>query len=396
MQYNTYFWCLFFYRYSRLLVNCIAVLLYKPIPPPKSPSFTPRDVTVIVPTLEGRGELLVKSLETICRAGPYEIILSTVDKNREKAEETVRSIRESFPIKVTVTSVPNPSKRHQLAVAIEKTVSRIVICADDDVFWRFKSFLKWILAPFEDSRMGGVATRQCLLRPSDMGLFERIWYFLGALYLERRNFDCTATMFMDRGVPCLSGRTLALRTEMVKNPVFLASFLSEQWSGAPLNPDDDNYFTRWIMNHEWKMYFQNHPQAEVQTTLESDLKFLKQCVRWSRSNWRSNLRSLLEWTTWRRYPWSTYTVFLTTPTQLTLMTEPLLIWLCHKTTEADAVLNFPSMVQLLGFIASTKFVKLVSHYRRHPWDLVLSPVSVLFGYFHSLIKIYSAFTLSNV
>ncbi|EDN05705.1 hypothetical protein I7I51_06071 [Histoplasma capsulatum] len=151
--------------------------------------------------------------------------------------------------------------------------------------------------------MGGVATRQCLLRPSDMGPFEQVWYFLEALYLEQRNIDCITTMFMDGGVPCLSGRT--------------------------------------------------------------------------------------------RYPWSTYAVFLTTPFQLTLITEPLLIWLCHKRTETYAAPYLPSMAQLFAFIAFTKFVKLVGHYRRHPRDLLLLPVSILFGYVHSLIKIYSFFTLSK-
>lgn len=123
-------------------------------------------------------------------------------------------------MEVKVESVRNPNQRHQTAVAIKKVKTRIIICADDDVLWRFTPFLEWILAPFEDRRMGGVATRQCLLRPSDMGPFEQVWYFLEALYLEQRNIDCITTMFMDGGVPCLSGRTLVLRTEMVKDAAF--------------------------------------------------------------------------------------------------------------------------------------------------------------------------------
>ncbi|OJD26160.1 hypothetical protein ACJ73_02470 [Blastomyces percursus] len=397
MEYRTLFWFLFCYRYVRLVVNCIAVLLYKPIPPPENPSFTSRDVTVIVPTLEGHGEQFMETLKTICTAKPHEIILSTVDKNRKKAEETANYIRECLQIRVKVTSVPNPNKRHQTVVAIDEVdiaQTAIIILADDDVQWPPNPF-PLFLAPFQDPKMGGVATRQCLLRTDNLGFFKRVFEFLGALYLERRNFDCTATMFMDGGVPCLSGRTLILRTIMVKDTAFRRYFLNEKWFWMPLSADDDNSITRWIINHGWKMYFQNLPGAEVKTTLESDLKFLKQCIRWSRSNWRSNLRSLLERATWRRYPWSTYAVFLSTPTQLTIVTEPLLIWLCHKMTEADAMLRLRSILQLLGFIASTKFIKLVGHYRQHPWDLVLFPVSILFGYFHGLIKIYSLFTLGK-
>lgn len=205
MEYSTCFWLLFCYRYVRLVVNCIAILLYKPIPPPKNPPYASHDVTVIVPTLEGHGVQLKKTLDTICRTKPHEIILSTIDKNSEKAKETANWIRGSFQTTVRVESVPHPNKRHQTAVAIEKVKTVIIILADDDVFWPSESFLEWILAPFEDPKRGGVATCQRLVRPGNMGLFEHIWYFLGALYLERRNFDCTATTFMDEGVPCLSG-----------------------------------------------------------------------------------------------------------------------------------------------------------------------------------------------
>ncbi|OJD27898.1 hypothetical protein ACJ73_00691 [Blastomyces percursus] len=341
MEYRTLFWSLFCYRYVRLMVNCIAVLLYKPIPLPEYPSFTSRDVTVIVPTLEGHGEQFMETLKTICTAKPHEII-STVDENRKKAEETANCIRE-FAID---------------EVDIERTAIIILADDDDDVQWPPNPFPSF-LAPFQDLKMGRVATRQCLLRTDNLGIFKRVFEFLGAHYLEQRNFDCTATMFMDGGVPCLSGRTLILRTMMVKDTAFRRYFLNEEWFWMPLSADDDTSVTRWIINHGWNMYFQNLPGEEVKTTLESDLKFLEQCIRWSRSNWRSNLRSLLEQATWRRYPWSTYAASLSTPTQLTIVTEPLLIWLCHKMTEVDAMLHLRSIMQLLGFIASTKFIKLV-------------------------------------
>ncbi|OAX79114.1 hypothetical protein ACJ72_06567 [Emergomyces africanus] len=221
MQYSTYFWCLFLHRYLRLLVNCIPVLLYKPIPPPKNPSFTSSDVTVIVPTLKGHGKQLVETLYTICRAEPHQIILSTIEKNREKAEQTANWIQESFQIKVKVKSIQNPDKQRQTAVAIDEVnvvETAIIVLADDDVRWGLESF-PLFLAPFEDPKRGGVATCQRLLR-TNAGFFQQIFEFLGALYLERRNFDCTATMFMDGGVPCLSGRTLVLRTEIVKDEAF--------------------------------------------------------------------------------------------------------------------------------------------------------------------------------
>ncbi|OJD26510.1 hypothetical protein ACJ73_02105 [Blastomyces percursus] len=267
LSYCTLFRFLFFYRYVRLVGNCIGVLLYKPIQPPENPSVTHRHVTVIVPTLEGHGTQLVDTLRSICFTKRHEIILSTIDRNRGRAEETARSIKDP-QIKVTVTSVRNPSKRHQVAVAIEKVETYIFILADDDVFWApCPSFLRWLLSPFEDPKMRGVATRG-----------PEIWDALN---------DC------DGGVPCLSGRTLALRTDMVKDPAFLEPFVSEKWRSTQLNADDDNFITRHIIHHRWRMHFQNHPKVEVRTTLENNPKFLKQCVRWSRSNWRSKFAQLI-------------------------------------------------------------------------------------------------------
>lgn len=37
-------------------------------------------------------------------------------------------------------------------------------------------------------------------------------------------------------------------------------------------------------------------------------------------------------------------------------------------------------------------VKVVDYFRRHPQDVVLFPVYLLFGYFHSLIKIWALLT----
>lgn len=46
--------------------------------------------------------------------------------------------------------------------------------------------------------------------------------------------------------------------------------------------------------------------------------------------------------------------------------------------------------------AFSKVVKLVGLFRRNPSDLKYLPVSVLFGYFHGLIKLYALFTLNMV
>ena len=223
------------------------------------------------------------------RTDPFEIIVVTIHANHQRA---LRMVKEMELNCIRVLSVPNPNKRRQMVRAIPEVRTKITLFADDDVTWPSK-VLSWMLAPFEQDQYGGVATCQRLRRAVNPSLSGRISNFLGALYLERRNFDCAATTYMDGGVPCLSGRTVAYRTKILQDPSFTDGFQNELWLRRyRLNADDDNFITRWMVSKGWETYIQYHPEAEVQTTLEDGWKFILQCVRWSRSNWRSNLQSM--------------------------------------------------------------------------------------------------------
>lgn len=46
--------------------------------------------------------------------------------------------------------------------------------------------------------------------------------------------------------------------------------------------------------------------------------------------------------------------------------------------------------------AFTKVVKLIGLFRRNPSDIIFLPLSIAFGYFHGLIKLYALFTLNMV
>ena len=201
--------------------------------------------------------------------------------------------------RIRVHSVAYPNKRRQMVYAIPDVATEITIFADDDVFWPPK-LLPWILAPLEDEAYGAVGTNQRLRRAECLSFSQRIYGYLNALYLERRNFDCAACMYMDGGLPCLSGRTVAYRSSVIKDPAFKHAFTHEEWLGRyQLNADDDNFMTRWLVTHNKKIGYQYHKEAEVLTTLEDNPYFIKQCLRWSRSNWRSNITSMF----WDRQIW---------------------------------------------------------------------------------------------
>lgn len=387
---------LFFYRYFRLVVNFFSFWTFKPILPPENPKLTAQDVSVIIPTLEGCGDELVETIRSILANHPFELLLVTIEANRKKAEKML----EIMPAKsrIRLFTVLHPNKRHQMVRALPEVRTAITIFSDDDVSWP-PSVLPWILAPFEkDEMFGGVGTCQRLRRATAPTFSQRIWGFLGALYLERRNFDCAATTHIDGGLPCLSGRTVAYRTKILQDPVFAHGFTNEDWwwGRYHLNADDDNFITRWMVSHGWETYIQYHPEAEIQTTLEDNVKFLKQCARWSRSNWRSNLKSMFrDKDIWYRQPWSTYAVHLTTLSPPALLGDMILVFLCNKATESwDYDSHVLAMRALFMWMFVSKFIKLLGHYIRYPVDVLLLPVSILFGYFHGVIKMYAAVTLN--
>lgn len=241
-------------------------------------------MTVVIPTIEGDGEQLRGTITSCLATQPFEIIIVTIDANVARASQMAAEIN---PKKIRILSVPKANKRSQMCRAIPDVTTRITIFADDDVSWP-RTLMRWILAPFEDESMGGVGTSQRLVRPAKLSL----WTFLGSLYLERRNFDCAACLHLDGGLPCLSGRTVAYRTRILQDEDFICGFTNETWRTFQLNADDDNFITRWLYTHKWKITMQYHKAAEVQTTLEDSPKYLKQCLRWIRSNWRSNLTSM--------------------------------------------------------------------------------------------------------
>lgn len=250
---------------------------------------TSQDVTVVIPSIEGDGNVLFDTIRSILATEPCEVILVTIEANLARAQSMVKLMGTS---KVRIRSVTHPNKRRQMVRALPEITTDITVFADDDVLWPEK-LLPWMLAPLEDESYGGVGTNQRLRRAEAPNFQQRFYGYLNALYLERRNFDCASCMYMDGGLPCLSGRTVAYRSNILKDDAFIEGFTHEEWLGRyQLNADDDNFITRWLVSHSKKIGYQYHKEAEVLTTLEDNPNFVKQCLRWSRSNWRSNITSM--------------------------------------------------------------------------------------------------------
>lgn len=102
------------------------------------------------------------------------------------------------------------------------------------------------------------------------------------MYLERHNFEVTATTRVDGGAFVISGRTSLHKTSIIQDPEFLQGLQNEYcFFGlvGPTNPDDDNFVTRWNVTKGNKLAFQNCEVSTIETTLGEYPKFLIQCLR---------------------------------------------------------------------------------------------------------------------
>ena len=250
--------------------------------------------------------------------------------------------------------------------------------------------------------VGAVGTCKRVRRSPRGFSFAGFWNFIGSLYLERHNFEIAASNHIDGGVFVISGRTSAHRTAILQDSDFIHGFQNEYFFFGlvgPLNVDDDNFITRWMVNHGWKIRIQYSEGARIETTLGEYPKYLSQCLRWVRTTWRSNFTSLfLDRTVWRTQPWSIYAVYLTSFVNFALFYDSALfltLWFALDQSEDQPLDKKVALTYLGLWIFLSKLVKPFPYFWRCPQDLIYLPGYILFGYFHSFIKLYALFTFWN-
>lgn len=269
--------------------------------------------------------------------------------------------------------------------------------ADDHVFWP-ATFLMHALAPFEDPLVGLVGTVKRVERLKTGSFKERLLNYIAVIYLERHNFECTASYNLDGGVFVISGRTALTRTEIMHSVEYRRGFLDERWwwgSVGPMKVDDDNFTTRFMVNHGYKTVFHNEPAALMQTTLGVEGGFEKfggQLIRWVRTTWRSNSTSLFaERKIWRAHPWTTYAMMVSLFFNISLIYDPLLFTTLHY---SGYLKEYGCALAL--FLAASKTIKQVPHLLRNPDDIFpFWIIGMLFGYAHSLFKLWALVTAKN-
>ena len=397
---NALFAFIFIFRYLRLVVHIISFyFLYKPAPIPANPTLTPADVTIIIPTIDPENDGFKECLQSTLKNHPGHILIVTVGNAKVKLiKQVIKPYGKSWPsTTISVTQTPQANKRKQVCHALPLVSTAITVLVDDHVYWPSANFLPTILAPFEDPQVGGLGTNKVVRRTGSGYGMNSVFNFLGCVYLERHNFEIAATNAIDGGVFVLSGRTSAYRSCILKDQDFLNKFSNEMfWFGklGPINPDDDNCLTRWLVTHGWKLKIQFCPDATIETDLGNPGKYLPQCLRWVRTTWRSNSCSLFtDRTVWRAQPWCVYAVYITSFFNFALFYDAALLLTLRQTTFGTTT---KALTIMAAIILASKMVKLIPHFRRCPWDILLIPAYLIFAYVHSLYKLFALFTFYKV
>ena len=383
----SFFIALFVFRYLRTVVSIFTWITFKPKPIAEKPKFETKDVTVVVPTTFRSPGELVKCLKAIDRCLPAEIFVVTSQANGELVRTCCMLNSEK---RFKVFGVDKLNKRSQMLKALKEVDTEIVF-ADDDVIWSSHRYLDYLLAIFEDDKVGAGGTRQRVCRNK-----MNCWNFLGICYLERRVWNNGTTNAIDGSISTLSGRTAAYRTKILKTKEFMHYFTEDCWLGRRLNSDDDKCLTRYVYAHSWDIALQFDPRAIIETTLEEDPKYIYQCIRWARAHWRGNFTVITNETYWRswRFWWGAYVIYLgqfQTPALLVDMLQFLLLFKAtkHWSGPQPAI----ALASLGVWILFTKLVKLTPHLCRHPEDLKFLLVLIIFSYLHGFINVFALFTL---
>ncbi|ROV90924.1 hypothetical protein VMCG_09965 [Cytospora schulzeri] len=390
---------LFFFRYIRFIVHTITgVFFYKPAQAKEKPHYTYKDVAVIIPTVAPNTRAFLHCCETVLANQPRLLVIATVGMKLEQDLLHIISthnFKSRFPTTdFIVVKTDQANKRKQVSLAssiIDSSIAPITVCVDDHVYWG-TSFLNSLLAAFEDPKVGFVGTNKKVIRNTAGGLWASYTNFLACIYLVRHNFQIRSEPYIDGGVFVVSGRTSAIRTEILQNKDFRAGFQNERFFFGllgPLNPDDDNYITRWVLRNGWKIRIQYTPECQIVTPLGDPRKFYGQ----TRTTWRSNLASLRHWHTWRHFPWSVYAIYISSLVNFAIIWDPLLVWSLTRTSiyhETDHQTLLLTLMVL--WILGSKMVKIAPHFWDHPSDLVWLPGYLAFAYWHSFIKFYCGLT----
>ena len=292
------------YRYADLLCRLWGLIdqrifnyyltAYKPVPIPRKPKYHPRDVSIIVCTVD---TLLPSCLRRWLENDPLEIIIVTTQEHLPAIHRIVRSVRlsEEEQQKVLVLMSREKGKRAQLRWGIEAASGKIIASVDDHITWH-PEFLKNMLPCFGDPSVGACGAPVNTSIPEgrrDENVISP-WEVAATRVAYKRNPGLKSMYAAARWCTVLAGAVCLFRAGIVKDSDFLHAYSNDYWRGKhKLDVGEDTFVTRWLQSHNWTIAIQATPETEVWRTVKKNKDFLAQMIRWERSTIQTHIRTVL-------------------------------------------------------------------------------------------------------
>lgn len=361
-----------FWRWGIWLFKELVALFYRPKTKPHSIS-----VSIITPVYNEDPKLFSQALDSWEDNNPNEII-AVIDYTDKACINIFRSFsKKKSSARLIITKVPG--KRPALADGIKNAKSDIVALVDSDTVWS-KNVLKYATSPFVDSTIGGVGTRQNVLKPKTLAqiIFD--------IQLDHRYADEMPFLAVSSdALTCLSGRTAFYRKTALLP--LLDELVNEKFAGQNVISGEDKRLTYLVEKKGWKTTYQGN--AIVYTHgVEDVYTFFSQRIRWSRNSWRADLSALKEGWIFR-HPFLAFHIIDKIIQPFTSLISPFYFLL--------SILAGFWHIALLIVIwwHVSRAIKIFPHLKRRPGDITVLPFYIVSNFIFGFTKIYALFTMQT-
>lgn len=130
------------------------------------PAFSNRDVSILIATINTPDDF-AECIRLWLANTPKEVIIVTIPRDVQRVSELLAQVTSGKeggppcePVPISVFTVPRPGVREQMTLAIRKATGRIIALCDDDTYWPSNKVLPYLLAGFEDPKVGAVGGNQ--------------------------------------------------------------------------------------------------------------------------------------------------------------------------------------------------------------------------------------------
>lgn len=290
-----------------LLSRYLFGALYRPVP--VDPNYVP-GVTVLIPCFNEEEWIAKTIISCVNQDYPVDKLQIVViddassDRSVEVIKQTIDDLKkEGHQYKIDgrvsyLVQPENKGKRDALCEGVKIAKHELVVFVDSDSF--LDPFaVRYLVQPFKDEKMGGVAGRTDVANTYTNALtkMQSVRYYIAfrAMKAAEAYFDV---------VTCLSGPLSCYRKQLILD--HMDEWLNQSFLGQKATFGDDRAMTNIVLTHHRTFY---QDTAFCSTIVPNSHKvFLKQQMRWKRSWLRESLTAGTFM--WRKEPWAAFFFYI--------------------------------------------------------------------------------------